>query len=120
VHVVRERPNPDVPQGILQGQGEEKGAAGITLANPYLGGEGGRPGEQPRTTRSPWARCILAAKGRSRGARKATACNKACRETLLSVLKVMLRGHIVGAAGKAPAERVAHSLAPPWESHAEL
>jgi hypothetical protein len=71
---------------------------------------GGASEGDPRTTRSPWARYVQAAKGRSRGARQATACNKACRETLLkafwkSICRVTLPGQ---------QERLARSA---WPTH---
>jgi hypothetical protein len=90
VHVVGVRHHPDVGkrpldilQGVLQGEGEEKGSQGSPWRSPRWEERGGALEGDPRTTRSPWARKIQAAKGRSRGARQATACNKACRETLL-------------------------------------
>jgi hypothetical protein len=42
------------------------------------------------------------------------------RNAVESVLKVKLQGHIIGASGKARAERVANALAPPWDAHDKL
>jgi hypothetical protein len=42
------------------------------------------------------------------------------RNAVESILEVKLQGHVVGAAGKACAERMAHALAPSWDADAEL
>jgi hypothetical protein len=61
----------------------KKGAAGITPADPWLEGEKSGMSWQSVATRIPWAQHSQATKGRSQGVPVATACRRACRETLL-------------------------------------
>jgi hypothetical protein len=124
VHVVGVRHHPDIGkrpldvlQGVLQGQGEEKGAAGITLADPLLGGEGGRLGGRLPDDEEPVGPVRPGGEGEEPWRSTSDRLQQGLpRNAVESVLEVKLQGHVVGAAGKACAERMAPALAPPWDA----
>jgi hypothetical protein len=128
MHVFRVSHHPDVGegpldvlQGVLQRQGEDKGAAGITLANPPLGGEGGRLGGRPLDDEEPMGPVRPGGEKEEPWRPTSDRLQKGLpRNAVESVLEIKLHVHVVGAAGKACAERMAHALAPPWNADAEL
>jgi hypothetical protein len=90
-------------------------------ADPPLGGEGGRLGGRPPDDEEPVGPVRPGGKGEE--PRRLT--SDRLQQGLLgnaveSVLEVKLQGHVLGAAGKACAERMAHALASPWDADAEL
>jgi hypothetical protein len=105
----------------LQDQGEEKGAAGIPLADPPLGGEGGRLGGLPLDDEELVGLERPGGEGEEPWRSTSDRLQQSLpRNAVESVLEVKLQGHVVGAAEKACAERMAHALAPPWDADAEL
>jgi hypothetical protein len=128
VHVVGVRHLPDVGkrpldifQGVLQGQGEEKGAAGINLANPPLAGEGGCLGGQPPDDEEPVGPVRPGGEGEEPWRSTSNRLQQCLpRNAVESVLEVKLQGDVIRAAGKACAERMAHALASPWDANAKL
>jgi hypothetical protein len=100
---------------------KKKGPRGSPWRSSRWEERGGTSEGDPPTTRSPWARCVQPAKGRSRRARQATACQKGLPSNAVeSVLEVKLQGHVVWAAEKACAEHMAHALVFPWDADAKL
>jgi hypothetical protein len=99
-------------QGVLQGQGEEKGAAGIRLADPPLGGEGGRLGGRPSDDEEPVGPVRPGGEGEEPWRSTSERLQQSLpRNAVERDLEVKLQGHVVGAAGKACTERMAHALA---------